>query len=228
MQDIEYIDEIARFAPWIRDLTPDQRARVEAAMILQSVPAGTLVCAKGELVDAWIGVVDGLLKLSSSSRDGKTMTFTGVTPGGWFGEGSLLKHEIRRYEAVALRDSRVVKLPRATFQWLLDNSIAFNRFLLIQINERCSQFIGKAEYVQLLDQDAKLARAIADFFNPILYPGSESRLDISQSELALLVGVSRQRLNQSLHALERAGLIKIEYGAIEVLNLAGLRKYGVD
>lgn len=219
-------DDLASFAPWSKDLNREQRERVIADVSIQTVDAAALVCSKGESVDEWVGVVEGLLKLSSSSAEGKTMTFTGVPAGGWFGEGSLLKHEPRRYEAIALRDSRVARLPRATFQWLLDSSIAFNRFLLIQLNERLSQFIGKAEYEQLLDQDAKLARCIGDLFNPILYPGIGTRLDISQSELALLVGVSRQRLNQSLQALERAGLIEIAYGGIEVRDLRGLRTYG--
>lgn len=222
----ELAKDLQRFAPWSTNLNGAQRERVLSDLKIETVDASALVCGKGEPVDAWIGVVEGLLKLTSSSSEGKTMTFTGVPAGGWFGEGSLMKNEPRRYEAIALRDSRVARLPRATFHWLLDSSIAFNRFLLIQLNERLSQFIGKAEYEQLLDQDAKLARCIGDLFNPVLYPGIGTRLDISQSELALLVGVSRQRLNQSLQVLEREGLIRIEYGGIEVRNLGGLRAYG--
>jgi len=154
------------------------------------------------------------------------VSFTGVPPGGWFGEGSLLKYEPRRYDASALRDSLVARLPRATFDWLLDNSISFNRFLLIQLNERLAQFITRLEYEYLLEPEAKLARCIADLFNPILYPGSGARLEISQAEIALLVGTSRQRANQSLQVLEKAGLVKIEYGAIQVLDLEGLRNFG--
>jgi CRP/FNR family cyclic AMP-dependent transcriptional regulator len=221
------VDSLRLHARWSVDLDAAQRARVVGDITVQRVEAGALLCRKGEDVDAWIGVMTGLVKLSSSLPDGRTMTFTGVPPGGWFGEGSLLKREPRKYEAVALRDSTVARLPRHTFEWLLGTSIPFNRFLLLQLNERLAQFIGLVEYERLLEPDAKLARSIADLFNPILYPGIGPRLEISQAELALLVGVSRQRANQSLRTLERAGLVAVEYAAIRVLDLAGLRRYGL-
>jgi DNA-binding FadR family transcriptional regulator len=72
-----------------------------------------------------------------------------------------------------------------------------------------------------------MARCIADLFNPTLYPGIGPELLISQSELALLVGISRQRANQSLQALERAGLVAVDYGGIRVLDLPGLRRHGL-
>lgn len=213
-------------ARWTADLTPDQRSRVLADLAVQQVTAGEPICVKGEAVESWLGILHGLAKISNSAPDGRTLSFTGVPPGGWFGEGSLLKREPRRYDASALRDSLVARLPRTTFDWLLDTSIAFNRYLLIQLNERLAQFIARLEYEYLLEPEAKLARCIADLFNPILYPGSGPRLEISQAEIALLVGTSRQRVNQSLQVLEKAGLVRIEYGAIRVLNLAGLREFG--
>ena len=213
-------------ARWTADLTVEQRARVLADLAVQQVAAGDPICVKGESVDAWIGILHGLAKISSSAPDGRTLSFTGVPPGGWFGEGSLLKQEPRRYDASALRNCIVARLPRTTFEWLLDSSISFNRFLLIQLNERLAQFIARIEYEYLLEPEAKLARCIADLFNPILYPVSGPRLEISQAEIALLVGTSRQRANQSLQTLEKAGLLAIEYGAIRVLDLEGLRNLG--
>jgi len=223
---LDLAEALRLHARWTADLTPAQFQRVAGDLALQQVPAGAPVCSKGEPVDAWVGVLDGLVKLTSSGADGKALSFTGVPPGGWFGEGSLLKREPRRYDATALRHSVVARLPRATFEWLLDGSITFNRYLLVQLNERLSQFIGRVEYEHLLGPDAKLARCIADLFNPILYPGNGARLDISQAEIGLLVGASRQRVNQGLQALERAGLVAVEYGGMRVLDLGGLRRYG--
>ena len=53
----------------------------------------------------------------------------GVSNGGWFGEGSVLKGGHWRFDAVALRASTIALVPRATFEWLLGSSFAFNRFL---------------------------------------------------------------------------------------------------
>jgi len=200
-------------------------ARVEAEVVERFVPAGGYVCHKGDQVDHWIGVIDGLLKMSSDSPEGKTVTFTGVLTGGWFGEGSVLKTEPRRYDVIALRDSRLAFMPRATFNWLLDNSIPFNRFLLLQLNERLGVFISLVEYDRMLDTDARVARCLAALFNSYLNPSQQRQLQISQEEIGYLCSTSRQRANQALQVLERARLLRVDYGSITILDIDGLRSF---
>lgn len=214
-----------RAAPWAGALPAELRARVEAETVVRPCAAGGLVCRKGEPVEHWIGVVDGLVKMANVSADGKPTSFTGIPAGGWFGEGSLLKDEPRRYDIVALRSSVIAYMPRSCFMWLLDNSMPFNRFLLVQLNERLGQFIGMVEHDRLLPPDARLAQCLASMFNPHLYPGIGPALPISQEEIAQLAGLSRQRVNQGLQRLEQAGLLRIEYGGIRVTDLAGLRNF---
>ncbi len=200
-------------------------ARIEAETPTRVCPPGTLVCRKGEQVDAWIGVIDGLVKMANFSADGKPRSFVGVGTGGWFGEGSLLKDEPRRYDIVTLRQSTIAYQPRSTFLWLLDTSMVFNRFVITQLNERLGQFIGMVEHDRLLGPDARLARCLAAMFNPHLYPGIGPTLQISQEEIAQLAGLSRQRANQGLQPLEQAGLLRIEYGRITITELSGLRNF---
>jgi CRP/FNR family cyclic AMP-dependent transcriptional regulator len=214
-----------REAHWARTLDTSQLEQVAVALAFIDFPGGTVVCRKGDPVDAWVGVIDGLAKISSVSPEGKAVTFAGVPAGGWFGEGSLLKDTVRQYDVVALRDSRIAFMPRATFLWLLDTSIGFNRFLLTQLNERLGQFIATVESDRLLDPDARVARCLAQLYNPHLYPGTAARLQISQEEIGYLSGVSRQRVNQALGALERAGLLRVDYGAVTVLDLPGLGRF---
>jgi CRP-like cAMP-binding protein len=218
--------EVLRNCRWACDLSDAELARVEAGIFERSVPAGHYACRKGEPVEHWLGVIEGLIKVSSDLDSGKTATLTGVPPGGWFGEGSMLKTEPRRYDAVALRDSRIAYMRRETFQWLLDHSIGFNRFLLLQLNERLGQFIGLLESERLLDIDARVAHCLGSLFNPVLYPGLGRHLAISQAELGYLAGVSRQRVNRALKVLEDAGCLTVEYGGISIEDLAGLRKFG--
>jgi CRP-like cAMP-binding protein len=211
---------------WTRSLSAAQLARVRAETIERDVPTGGFACRKGEPADYWIGVAKGLLKLSTDSPDGKTATLTGIAAGGWFGEGSLLRTEPRRYDAVALRDSRVAYMPRSTFAWLLDTSIAFNRFLIDQLNERLGQFIATVEYERLLLPEARIARCLGMLFNAHLQPGVDRRMQLSQEEIGYLSGVSRQRANQALSVLAEAGLLRLEYGGITVLDVEGLKNYG--
>ncbi|GIZ51838.1 Crp/Fnr family transcriptional regulator [Noviherbaspirillum aridicola] len=216
---------VLRESIWARGLTPEQMARVEADTVEQFVPKGGYVCHKGEKVDAWIGVVDGLVKMANISAEGKTVTFTGLSAGGWFGEGTILKNELRKYDVTALRDSRIARMPVRTFNWLLDNSLPFTRFLLMQLNERLGQFIGMVEFDRMLDVDARVARCLAAMFNSHLYPGADTLLQISQEEIGYLSGASRQRANQALQVLEREGLLKVDYGGIQILDLDGLRRF---
>ncbi len=220
------LSEMLQASAWARALTEEELKQVNAGIVVRTIPAGGFVCMKGEPVDHWMGVVDGLVKMASNWSTGKTTTFTGLSAGGWFGEGSLLKTDPRKYDVVALRESRVAYMNRSTFQWLLDHSIPFNRFLIIQLNERLGQFIGMMEHERLLDTDARLARCLASMFNPVLYPGISREIKISQEEIGFLAGVSRQRVNQALRTLESASLLRIDYGSITILDLEGLRSFG--
>jgi len=179
-------------------------------------------------VTYWFGVVEGLLKMSTDSAQGRTVTFTGVPPGGWFGEGTVLKREIYRYNIQPLRASVVAGLPVDTFHWLLDHSIGFNRFVMSQLNERLGQFIAARESDRLDSPDTRVARSLAALFNPVLYPGVGQVLRITQQEFAYLVGLSRQRVNEALSALEGQGAIKVEYGGVRVLDLEALRSHGTQ
>lgn len=221
------LKEALRAANWARCLTPGQMARVEADTFETFVPKGGYVCRKGDMVENWLGIVGGMVKMNNFSASGKSVTFTGVPPGGWFGEGSLLKNEHLKYDAMALRDSRIARMPAATFHWLLETSLPFTRFLLIQLNERLGQFIGMVENDRLLNVDTRVARCLASMFNSHLYPGLEPLVQISQEELGFLSGASRQRANQALQLLEKKGLLRLDYGGIRILDLEGLRQFEV-
>ena len=221
------LEDMLALSTWTRELPAEQLSRVRAAIVVRDFEAGSTVCRKGDPASAWVGVIDGLVKIHSLSPSGKSVTFAGIPAGGWFGEGSVLKGEPLKYDIVALRDSRIALMPEATFRWLLDTSIAFNRFLLTQLNERLGQFIGMVEHDRLLEPDARVARALAGLFNPLLYPDTRPHIQISQEELGYLAGASRQRVNRALRVLAGAGLIKVDYGLVTVLDLAGLQRYGI-
>lgn len=217
--------DIARSAVWAGELTEEEFERASRTLVERTYPKGGYVCHRGDRLDYWTGVVDGLVKISTISRSGKAMTFAGAASGSWFGEGSVLKDEPRQYDVVAIRDTRLALMPRATFMWLFENSTGFNRFLVGQLNERVGQFIAAIEYDRILHPKARVARNLSWFFNPTLYPRAGDTIEISQEELGLLAGVSRQVVNRSLHELEEEGLLRAEHGRITVLDTARLARY---
>ena len=211
--------------PWLQALQRDERERAAADLKTVQVDTGELLCRVGRPATYWFGVIDGLLKMSNDTAMGIPITFTGVPPGGWFGEGTCIKREAYRYNIQALRKSRVAGLSVATFHWLLERSIPFNRYVMNQLNERLGQFIGAREIDRMNDPDARVARSLAALFHPLLYPGVGTLLRITQQELGYLVGLSRQRVNEALHALQERQLIRIEYGGVRVLDLDALRQH---
>jgi CRP/FNR family cyclic AMP-dependent transcriptional regulator len=210
--------------PWLRSLDAEEREAAIDDLKVVRVDTGELLCRVGRPVTYWFGVIDGLLKMSNDTDLGVPITFTGMPPGGWFGEGTVIKREVYRYNIQALRKSLVAGLGVETFHWLLDRSIPFNRFITQQLNERLGQFIAAREIDRMTNADARVARSLAALFHPVLYPGVGEVLRITQQELGYLIGLSRQRVNEALNALQDRGLIRIEYGGVRVLDLDGLRQ----
>jgi CRP-like cAMP-binding protein len=221
--------ETLQQSTWCHLLTPAEFDRVASDAFERHVPAGAYVAHMGDPVEHWTGVIDGLLKMSVTSAQGKVSTLTGACAGAWYGEGSLIKREPRRYDVVALRASCVAQIPISTFEWLRGRSLPFNHHLQHLLNARLSVFIGMLEYDRLLTTDARVARCLASLFNTDLYPEQKSFVDLHQQEIALLCGMSRQRVNVALGALQRANLLRVEARGVTVLDLDGLRQFaGTD
>lgn len=218
-------DELKRIAFWAGALTEEEAERARRGITERNYPAGSYICHRGDRLDQWTGVVTGLVKLGAISSSGKAMTFAGINAGGWFGEGTVLKNEARKYDLVALRDTRLALMSRPTFMWLFENSVGFNRFLVCQFNERMGQFIATIEHDRLHDPTARVARNIAWLFNPVLYPGVGAHIEITQEELALLAGVSRQVASKSLKVLEDDGLLRVERGGLTAIDVDRLAAY---
>lgn len=219
-------EDIVRQALWASELTEEELGRARRGMVERQFAKGVYICHRGDKLDHWTGVVDGLIKISAISRDGKAMTFAGATNGGWFGEGSVLKDEPRKYDIVAIRDSRMAMMSRSTFLWLYENSRGFSRYLVGALNERMGQFLATIEHDRILEPKARVARNLSWFFNKVLYPNAGSAVEISQEELGLLAGVSRQVVNRSLQELQDEGLISFERERIVALNIPALTVYG--
>ena len=211
--------------PWLKLLSDKERELIEPRIVVGDAQTGDAVCRIGRAPTYWFGVIDGLLKMNIDTDKGDSLTFTGVSRGGWFGEGTALKREPYRYNVNALRASVVAGLPVESFHSLLSESIGFNRFIMNQLNERLGQFIAAREIDRINNPDVRVARNLAALVNPVLFPGVGEFLNITQQELGYLVGLSRKRVNVALKRLEAALWIKVTYGGIRILNLPALRSH---
>lgn len=211
---------------WFRALAADHQAMVLASAHAERLEGGAWIARRQEPSDYWIGVHSGLIKLAIYNASGRSCTLSGVPPGGWFGEGSVIKRELRKYDVAAIQPSLVMFVPSATFHALLESSLPFTGFVIRQLNNRMGEFIASIQNSRLLDVDARVAQSLAQLFNPDLYPDTGRTLAISQEEVGLLAGVSRQRINQALQNLEKRQILRLSYNQIDVLDLERLGAFG--
>ncbi|CAE6922388.1 hypothetical protein R69927_06640 [Paraburkholderia domus] len=213
---------------WFRALATEHQAIVLATAYAERLEGGAWIARRQEPSDFWIGVHSGLIKLAIYNASGRSCTLSGVPPGGWFGEGSVIKRELRKYDVAAIQPSLVMFVPSETFHALLDSSLPFTGFVIRQLNNRMGEFIASIQNSRLLDVDAHVAQSLAQLFNPDLYPDTGRTLAISQEEVGLLAGVSRQRINQALQNLERLQILRLSYNQIDVLDLDRLCAFGQE
>jgi CRP/FNR family transcriptional regulator, cyclic AMP receptor protein len=210
---------------WGTQLAESELQRVLASAREAVVPRDSCVVRAGDRADHWVGLMDGIVVQMVVSADGDVTVLTAAGAGAWFGEGTLMKQGRWGYDAIARKESKVALVPAATFRWLMEVSLPFNQFIARLLNERLSLYMGLLANERLTNVEQRLARVLASLFNPALYPSRGRSLRISQSDIALLAGLSRQRANTALQKLQQAGCVDLARGGLTVVDLDGLRNY---
>ncbi len=217
---------LVRAASFAASLSETELLRVERDLHERSFVSGGHVAWKDDPVEHWMVVVDGMVKVEAAAADGRKTTLMGITGGGWFGETALLRGGRWPFDVIASRATTLGLLPRATFEWLLGSSIAFNRFLLDQVNARLWQFVQRCEHLRFCEAGEHVAHCLGELFDQRLYPRTARCLPLSQEEVAQLAGISRPTANRALHELERLGVLSVAYGELLIHDPQALRRLG--
>ena len=125
-------ERLREIAFWSAELSEEEIERARRGVSEKSFAKGAYICHKGDRMEAWTGVISGLVRLGTVSQKGKAITLAGMRAGIWFGEGSVLKNEPRQYDLVALREVRLAMMNMGTFFWLFEHSA--EPFAMIQMN----------------------------------------------------------------------------------------------
>ncbi len=207
---------------WGRQLSEAEQGNVLATAQGRTFAKGEHIVAAGTPAHHWMGVIRGLAMQSVTHIDGHDTFISAAGDGMWFGEGTLIRRELWGYDAIALRETHVAQIPRETFESLRASNLPFNHFLQVIMNERMGSFVGQLISSRHANMEERVARALADLFNPALYARPEPHLPISQAELAMFSGTSRQRTNVALRRLVDLRLIMTARAGIKVLDMEGL------
>ena len=210
--------------PWYHALPIELQRLLLQTTIERSAAAGEYIARAGEPCLHWYGLARGILQMYVLAADGSETTLYCLREGEWGGEGSLLKKELRRYDLRAMTPAHVYMVPATTFEALRQSSIAFNHFLCDILNERMGTFVGMLEATRLLGPEMRVARGLLMLAHHTATRAQE--LSIPQHELALICGLSRQRVNMALGGFRRMGFVRNDaHKSILLVDLPRLRAY---
>lgn len=202
---------------WFGSLSADLQEQVRSSVYAIEGAKGDVMLPAGTSVEAWHAVLSGLVMLRSPSCQGRTSAFIGIPDGDWFGEGSAMRPEPRKYDVVALRPTQILCLPLPLFTTLRDTSLAFNQFLVLLFNVRLGQAMTIIEAGRMRSPEHRVALYLSRTFWR-----STRRINLTQDELGQLAGLSRQTVNRVLRALEAAGIVSLEFGRVTIVDDDGL------
>lgn len=193
---------------WYRDLPLELRTLTLKSAIEHRAEPGDYIAREGTPSAYWYGLLQGYLQMYVVGSDGSETTLYCLREGEWGGDGSLLKKEIRRHDLRALTAAHICLIPAHTFETLRNASIPFNHFLSDIMNARMGTFVTMLVASRLLTPEQRVARGLL-MVTKERVDGMQS-LAISQHELALICGLSRQRVNVALAEFKRLGMVSIE------------------
>ena len=204
--------QVARFLrmqPWFALLQPAAQDNLVRTAYALRARKGEVALPAGEPAQGWYAVLSGFVKLQTPAPQDQASAFLALPGGEWFGEGSAMKDEPRRYEVVALRDSELLCLPRRQFNDLLAASLPFSHAVLRHMNLR----LGQAMTIIETHRTGSLEQRLALYLTRQFWHGLR-KLNLSQEEFGCLAGMSRQAANRALRGLEARGLVALRFGRV--------------
>lgn len=216
-------------APLFGTLDEPARQAVAAEMREASYDAGQVIFSRGDPGSDLHVVIKGRVRLSVLTSDGRELSFAHAEPPSIFGELAVFDGRARSADATAVSKVQTLTLSKAAFARLLGQRPQVAEAALRFLSARLRDADEQLEAIALHPIEARLARfflAAARQKDPIgKTPTVTLSLPISQSELALLVGASRPKVNAALSLLEAEGAITRK-GSEVVCDLAALSELG--
>jgi CRP-like cAMP-binding protein len=193
--------------------------------VQRSFRAGEIVFSRGDPGDALYAVVTGKIRISAGAADGREISLNIMEPGDTFGEIALLDGGTRTATATASAPSELVSIRRDQFTALLEREPRVALELLRLCGQRLRWTSGLVEDAALLNASARLAKRLLSLgqLHGQRTPAGMT-LSISQEDLATLLGVSRQVVNQYLQGWKTRGWVGLGRGSVTVRDESALKE----
>lgn len=186
---------------------------------------GERLFARGDAFDGIYCLVRGTLRTVGVSESGKEAMLAILEPCSWFGEIALFDGLARTHDVIAEKPARVLRVPKPVLEAMLAAQPGWwFWFGLLQSQKMRFAFIALEE-AALLPAPLRVARRLVFIAegNGEWTDRTRRVLPLPQDQLASMLSLSRQTINQVLKQLEGQGLVKLHYRELEILDIEGLR-----
>lgn len=214
--------------PLLSGLPADVVEQLMIVSVVREMRDGERLYGQGDKGDGLFGVIQGRVRLSNTSKDGKELLVMLVQPGDWIGEISLLDGLPRSHDAFAVGDCAVLFLPREKFDSLLNARPELYQHFIPMLCRKLRLALNYVEGAALFSLSERLAQRILELlaFYGVEDSGDGRLIDVHlpQEDLAKMLGVSRQAISRELKRLETEGVIALTYGKVRVIDKAALEQ----
>ena len=185
---------------------------------------GATIFSKGDPGNSLYAVVAGTVKISISSPDGRNAILNLVGPGETFGEMSVLDGQDRSADAIANTNCEIYVIDRRDFLPFMRNQPALSMKFIELLCTRLRWTSDQVEQVILQDLPGRLASALIGLAERRKLEPESQTISITQQEISEMVGMTRESINKQLRAWAARGWVRLEHGAIVVLDPVSLRE----
>ena len=220
-------NDVVRNAPLFASLDDSAAAALRASMSPVKIGKGSVLFSEGAEGDVVYVVVEGKLKLGTSSGDGRENLLAILGPGEMFGELSLFDPGPRTSTATAVTDAKLLSLGHDKLIPFLKQypDVALNLLgRLAQRLRRTNEAVGDLVFSDVPGRVAKALLDLGDRFGKTTDEGLYVYHDLTQEELAQLVGASRETVNKALADFAGRGWLRLEGRSVLITDVERLSK----
>ncbi len=217
--------EWLRAGKWFRALPAALQEQLVSLAVIRALSEDEALFRRGDPPTGLFAVLEGSIRITAQTEDGREALLTLAEPPTWFGEIALFDGLARTHDAIAAGPSTVLQVPQAPLLAALETNPRWWKELGLLLAGKLRLSFAALEDAARLPPLVRVARRLASIAEGYGdWHARTSRLvEVTQEQLANMLALSRQTANQQLKELEGRGLIRVTYGEIEVLDLAGLR-----
>jgi CRP-like cAMP-binding protein len=217
MAEIRNFALLLKTNPFFEGLDPEALEAVAALCVTRSIDAGGVLFLKGDPGDALYAIRRGQIRIATGTGAGRRLTLNLLGSGDVFGEVALLDGRPRTADATAMEPTELFMVRRRDFIDLVEHRPVFAIRIIELLCQRIRWMSDRMEESVLLPLPARLARRLV-----ALSEDYGADLHVSQEELAVFVGATRESVNRQLQHWKQKGLIELSRSRIKLLDLEGL------